>query len=194
MKLLGIVVLVLVVGVLAVRGFVAEGQKAMTPGTVSMVKPNWKELKRADYGFKINHPQDWLVEYANQGVELLPKDNPKVFDADLKREVASPGVNIKLVDLPDENADAVTQFIQFRPDGYNGYKQIKKYPCTIPNSTHATAYEFQYDAGTIRFIALSLIVQKGTRMFNVTASGRSEDFEKFRSDLTDIVFSFGVLK
>jgi hypothetical protein len=172
---------------------VSRQEEPKSQSTTSSDKLQWQELRRDDFGFTISYPQDWFVEYTSQGVEIRPHNLPTYFDTELGRDVASPGVNISIAELPRQVNDAVRQFKAVRPRGYKGYKQIKEYPCHLAVGTDAQIYEFQYNAGRIGATGLSLLVQKGNKMFNVTASAKREDFEESRDMIFRIISGFKLL-
>jgi len=145
-------------------------------------------------GFEIRYPFEWIQHYTPEGqVELLPDWNPSVFDSGLKIEVANPGVNITTVYGKNPLENMVERFIEQRPNGYEGYKQIQQYDYEIRNVTHSKLYEFQYgDPGTC-FQVMSLVAQKNLEMFVVTAFGTCYTFNEFRQIIEGIIYSFQVL-
>ena len=157
-----------------------------------MVK-GWKEHERLDYGFKISYPFDWVVKYTDQGVEIYPRDNPHAFDSLLGRDVASPGINIIEIIGYDPNQNMVKKFVQTRPRGYERYKLIKRYSHKLRNAKYMAVYEFQYGTQDSLFSVLSLVAQRNSHMFVVTASGALQDFNSYRKLIEGIVFSFQLI-
>jgi len=122
--------------------------------------------------FTITIPSNWHMENTDQGLEICPPGNPYAFDEFLKKEVASPGVNIFLGDIPDKNLNLVDELIKHRQESYEGYKFIKFYVNKVFKTTPYAIYEFHYGNKNKRFIALSSVIQKNEYFIYATASGK----------------------
>ena len=153
----------------------------------------WEELCRQDLGFKMSYPWNWKVMFTPQGIEMLPCGNPHTFDPVLKREVASPGVNITIATGKDPTEDMVEKFVALRPNGYENYEFVQKHNLVIKNANHSAFYEFRYGEPDNKFNVMTLIAQKGNKMFVITASGKCSDFQNSRGDIWKMLHSLQLL-
>lgn len=154
----------------------------------------WRELNRPDFGFKISYPSNWIVQYTSAcAIEICPSWNPHIFDPGLNREVASPGINITITSGRDPNENMVERFFGLRPRGYERYEFTKRYDHKVQNADFSVFYEFQYGNPDHRFCAMSLIAQKKSQMFTITASGIYSDLSSFRKMIEAILLSFQLL-
>jgi hypothetical protein len=143
----------------------------------------WNVLECEDYGFRIAYPTDWFEEYTDQGIEILSNGNPTVFDPEFDRNVASPGVNITIAQVPDNIDDAASQLVETLPKPYKqmnkSYRHINFYMCNTPNPTYGHYYQFQYSAGQTISSYLSLVLQRGKVLYYLTAPGSSADYHSW---------------
>jgi predicted RNA-binding Zn-ribbon protein involved in translation (DUF1610 family) len=167
-------------------------RKKRVPRESTTKGPHWKFFKYKEYGFAFTCPSGWHVEVSDQGLEIHPPHDPHALDPRLAREVASPGVNITFAaPIPDKSRNIVAEFIECRAhEGYEDYRCVKFHRRQLDMPFPEAIYEFEYGPQTQRFRAFSSLDQFGDKFFNVTASGRREDFEKYRDTLERIVKSF----
>jgi hypothetical protein len=164
-----------------------------SPDNPSDTSQQWQQFERHDYGFAISYPASWQVEYPGDEFAFVPSHTARVFDQILGREVPSPVVNIVKVFCKNDNENMVTTFATLRSDGYEGYSLVKTYSHTVTGARYVMAYEFQFGLPSIRFTALSVLVQRKVEMFNITAQAGTDGFERERDTFQRIVFSFHLI-
>jgi hypothetical protein len=127
------------------------------------VMKGWITYDGIDKVFLFSYPPEWIVKETDQGIEIYPPDAPRVKD-----------------------------LIRSRSGKYNGYIFVKHHSKSIPKAVHGVIYEFQYGTKEQPFSALSAIAQSKNRLIDMTAFGTVQSFDRDRSVIEGIVFSFRV--
>jgi hypothetical protein len=165
------------------------GEKAAGSGAVMK---GWITYDGIDKVFLFSYPPEWIVKETDQGIEIYPPDAPRVMDPALEREVADPRVIVKTGDVADPGQNILKDLIRSRSGKYNGYIFVKHHSKSIPKAVHGVIYEFQYGTKEQPFSALSAIAQSKNRLIDMTAFGTVQSFDRDRSVIEGIVFSFRV--
>lgn len=150
----------------------------------------WKTYEGFDKGFQFSYPPEWSVDETGEGIKIFPPDASRVMDPFLKKEEADLRVIVRMEDAADPKQNILKDFIRSRSGEYEGYKFVKHHSNSIPKAVHGVVYEFQYGPKEQPFSALSALAQSKDRFIDMTASGMAQSFDRNRSVIEGIVFSF----
>jgi hypothetical protein len=153
----------------------------------------WSHLDRHDLGFVILYPTDSEVLTVPGEIAIIPNWARPFWDPKFLRNAGSPSISIVKTGCKNPDENMVINFMKYQPDGYKNYKMGKRHPVIVAGARYLTAYEFQFALGDTRFNALSLLVQRELKLFNVTAAAEVNDFKTQRTVIERIVFSFQLI-
>jgi len=144
-------------------------------------------------GFSIAVPQDWSAAESASGFESHPQQCSRVKDPGTGQEIASPGVTVTVVEIPDPHQNMIKETLRVRAAELAGYRMVNHLASQVKNADNGVVYEFLYGPGEAPVHALGAVAQRKKRLFLVSAFGAEPDFEKNRGTFEAVIMSFKLL-
>jgi hypothetical protein len=144
-------------------------------------------------GFSISVPDDWSATGSPSGFEAHPKECSRVKGPGTDHEIASPGVTVSVVEIPDPRQNMIKETLRARAAELAGYRMVNHIASQVKNADMGIVYEFLYGPGEAPVHALGAVAQRKNRLFLVAACGASPDFDKNRGILEAVIMSFKLL-
>jgi hypothetical protein len=144
-------------------------------------------------GFSIAVPHDWSAVESPSGFESNPRECSRVKDPGTGQEIASPGVTVTVMEIPDPRQNMIKETLRVRAAELAGYRMVNHIASQVKNADNGVVYEFLYGPGEAPVHALGAVAQRKKRLFLVSACAAEPDFDGNRGTLESVIMSFKLL-
>jgi hypothetical protein len=144
-------------------------------------------------GFSIAVPHDWSAVESPSGFESHPRECSRVKDPGTGQEIASPGVTVTVMEIPDPRQNMIKETLRVRAAELAGYRMVNHIASQVKNADNGVVYEFLYGTGEAPVHALGAIAQRKNRLFLVSACAAAPAFDGNRGTLEAVIMSFKLL-
>jgi hypothetical protein len=154
---------------------------------------DFRILEDQEKGFSIIVPQGWQLSETPSGLEARPAECGLVTDPASGQEVPTPRLTITLSEIAKPGQNMIKATLQSRAAELKDHQLIKHHASSVKGADNGIVYEYQYGPKESPLVVLGVVAQRKNRLFIISASGTSGDFDRNRSFFERAVFSFKLI-